>query len=48
MRMLNKAVFLLWYGVGDEVSLFVLVLVVVPVWWMVLKSRELAARPEGA
>lgn len=48
MRLFNKAAFLLWYGVGDEVALFVLVLVVVPVWWMFLKSRVQAARRESA
>ncbi len=48
MRTFCKVAFLLWYGVGDEISLFILVLVVAPAWWLVLKSRELAARREGA
>jgi hypothetical protein len=48
MRLLCKVTFLLWFGMGDEIALFVLVLVVAPFWWLVLKSREIADRQGGA
>jgi hypothetical protein len=48
MKLPGKLTFLLWYAMGDEIALFALVLVVAPVWWLVLKSQEIADRQRGA
>ncbi len=42
MKQLGKVTFLLWYGMGDEIALFVLVLIVAPVWCLVRYYYEQA------